>query len=305
MRRLPASTWAFDQPPRHVRAARYGRARPGRGGSRRRHPAAPSVRHAARRDVQGGLDHPWDIAFTDDGRMLVTERIGRVRVFASGEPDAELLSIATIPDVRAELESGLDGDRGQRRRGLRLRVARSRATTGGSSSCARRWPMTARSHRSSPSRSARRPGAARHQGCAVEVDATDHLWLTIGDANLPAGENPRAGSGSAQRQGAACEPRRIGPGRQPVPGRRVQPRPPQPTGAGLRARRCRPGRSSTGPMRTTRSTSSSPAATTDTRASPAPIRPGRSPTAAARPPTTCRPHGRRARPRSPPRARRF
>jgi len=28
--------------------------------------------------VQANLDHPWDIAFTDDGRMLVTERIGRV-----------------------------------------------------------------------------------------------------------------------------------------------------------------------------------------------------------------------------------
>ena len=32
-------------------------------------------------------------------------------------------------------------------------------------------------------------GAPRHQGCAVEVDATDHLWLSVGDANLPAGEN--------------------------------------------------------------------------------------------------------------------
>ncbi len=59
--------------------------------------------------IQGGLDHPWDIAFTDDRRMLVTERIGRVRVYASGEPGAALLDTATIPDVRAELESGLMG----------------------------------------------------------------------------------------------------------------------------------------------------------------------------------------------------
>ena len=59
--------------------------------------------------IQGGLDHPWDIAFTDDGRMLVTERIGRVRVYASGEPSAPLLHTATIPDVRVELESGLMG----------------------------------------------------------------------------------------------------------------------------------------------------------------------------------------------------
>ncbi|MDQ3690593.1 MAG: PQQ-dependent sugar dehydrogenase [Chloroflexota bacterium] len=30
--------------------------------------------------VQNGFDHPWDIVFAAEGRMLVTERIGRVRV---------------------------------------------------------------------------------------------------------------------------------------------------------------------------------------------------------------------------------
>ena len=55
--------------------------------------------------VQDGLEHPWDIAFADDGRMLVTERIGRVRVYAGPEANAELLHTAAIPDVRAELES--------------------------------------------------------------------------------------------------------------------------------------------------------------------------------------------------------
>jgi len=32
-------------------------------------------------------------------------------------------------------------------------------------------------------------GAPRHQGCAVEIGPDERLWLTIGDANLPAGEN--------------------------------------------------------------------------------------------------------------------
>lgn len=59
--------------------------------------------------IQDGLEHPWDLAFTDEGRMVVTERIGRVRVFASGDADAELLHTATVPEVRAELESGLMG----------------------------------------------------------------------------------------------------------------------------------------------------------------------------------------------------
>ena len=52
--------------------------------------------------VQEGLEHPWDIAFAPDGRMLVTERAGRVLVFESGASDAELLHTAVVPDVRAE-----------------------------------------------------------------------------------------------------------------------------------------------------------------------------------------------------------
>src|SRR6187401_206987 len=59
--------------------------------------------------VQDGLEHPWDIAFARDGRMLVTERAGRVLVFESAAADAPLVHTATIPDVRAELESGLMG----------------------------------------------------------------------------------------------------------------------------------------------------------------------------------------------------
>lgn len=140
-------------------------------------------------EVQGGLDHPWDIAFADGGRMLVTERIGRVRVYASGEPGAELLHTATIPDVRAELESGLmgiaiHGDSvfvcASRDPGGDWTVDLLRSTLAGDGSLAPFEVVPI----------GETIGAARHQGCAVEIDASDHLWLTIGDANLPAGENP-------------------------------------------------------------------------------------------------------------------
>src|SRR5687767_1843764 len=138
--------------------------------------------------VQGGIDHPWDIAFADDGRMLVTERIGRVLVFASGGSDAELLSTTTIPDVRAELESGLMGiaiydaavyvcasrDPGDE---WRVELLRSTLADDGSLAPFEAMPI------------GEITGASRHQGCAVEVDADDHIWLSVGDANLPAGEN--------------------------------------------------------------------------------------------------------------------
>lgn len=138
--------------------------------------------------VQDGLDHPWDIAFADDGRMLVTERIGRVRVYASADADAELLFTATVPDVRAELESGLMGiavhgddvfacasrDPGD---AWRVELLRSTLAADGSLAAFEVVPI------------GEVTGGPRHQGCAVEVDATEHLWLTVGDANLPAGEN--------------------------------------------------------------------------------------------------------------------
>ena len=138
--------------------------------------------------IQGGLDHPWDLAFADDGRMLVTERIGRVRVYASGEPGAELLHTATIPDVRAELESGLMGiavhgasvwvcasrDPGD---DWTVDLLRSTLASDGSLAPFEAVPI------------GETTGAARHQGCAVEIDISEHLWLSIGDANLPVGDN--------------------------------------------------------------------------------------------------------------------
>jgi glucose/arabinose dehydrogenase len=138
--------------------------------------------------VQEGLDHPWDIAVADDGRMLVTERIGRVRVYAGADAGAALLSTATVPDVRAELESGLMGIAvhgddvfvcASRDPGDAWRIELLHSTLGddgtlGPFEVVPIGDMT---------------GAPRHQGCAVEVDASDHLWLSVGDANLPAGEN--------------------------------------------------------------------------------------------------------------------
>src|SRR5262245_45755120 len=37
--------------------------------------------------VTKGLSHPWSLAFLPDGRMLVTERVGRLRIVRDGVLD--------------------------------------------------------------------------------------------------------------------------------------------------------------------------------------------------------------------------
>jgi glucose/arabinose dehydrogenase len=55
--------------------------------------------------VANGLDHPWAVAFLPDGRFLVTERPGRLRVVdASGKVSAP---IAGVPTVAAGGQGGL------------------------------------------------------------------------------------------------------------------------------------------------------------------------------------------------------
>ena len=55
--------------------------------------------------VASGLEHPWSLAFLPDGRMLVTERPGRLRVLA---PDGNLsLPVEGLPAVAAVGQGGL------------------------------------------------------------------------------------------------------------------------------------------------------------------------------------------------------
>lgn len=57
--------------------------------------------------VATGLEVPWSIAFAPDGRILITERPGRLRVIAGGKLQAEPLF--TFPNVSTRSEEGLMG----------------------------------------------------------------------------------------------------------------------------------------------------------------------------------------------------
>jgi len=55
--------------------------------------------------VAGGLEHPWSLAFLPDGRMLVTERPGRMRVVTRGGKLSQ--PVAGVPPVYARGQAGL------------------------------------------------------------------------------------------------------------------------------------------------------------------------------------------------------
>ncbi len=146
--------------------------------------AAPDL---AARVVQGGLEIPWDIAFTPGGKMVVTEREGRVRVFASGQAGARLLATTHISNVHADGEAGVMGiaidhdfastrwvflcvsrnDEGQ----WRNQVIRYRMNLG---------------HKLEFGKFLIRRGMRAntiHNGCALEEGPDGKLWISMGDAN--------------------------------------------------------------------------------------------------------------------------
>jgi aldose sugar dehydrogenase len=55
--------------------------------------------------VASGLEHPWALAFLPDGRILVTERLGRLRMVAPSGRVSEPLG--GVPRVRASGQGGL------------------------------------------------------------------------------------------------------------------------------------------------------------------------------------------------------
>src|SRR5277367_4725175 len=56
-------------------------------------------------EIARGLDHPWSMAFLPDGSMLVTERVGRLRLIKNGSLLPE--PIGGVPAVHTDSQAGL------------------------------------------------------------------------------------------------------------------------------------------------------------------------------------------------------
>lgn len=74
-------------------------------GAQQRYPS--SAGELAVETVASGLEHPWGLAFLPDGRMLVTERPGRLRII---DKDGKLSPVISgVPSVVARGQGGLLG----------------------------------------------------------------------------------------------------------------------------------------------------------------------------------------------------
>jgi glucose/arabinose dehydrogenase len=134
--------------------------------------------------VQAGLTYPWDLAFTPDGKMLVTLRGGQVRVYANGNASAALLNTTTIAGVRAEGEAGLMGiavdPQFATNRYVYLCASR---TDNGWRNQVLRYQLQANNTLTFDRYVIRNGMAANriHNGCALEFIGLK-LWVTMGDA---------------------------------------------------------------------------------------------------------------------------
>ena len=137
-----------------------------------------------------GLEHPWGMAFLPDGRILITERPGRLRLYAGGKLHPE--PIAGLPPIAAHGQGGLldvalDPDFANN--GLVYLSFAMRDADGVGTSVGR---ARLEGHRLVDGRKLfdllPRSNARQHFGSRLVFDREGHLYITLGDR----GERDRA-----------------------------------------------------------------------------------------------------------------
>jgi len=135
--------------------------------------------------VASGLDHPWGIAILPDGRMLITERSGRMRIFEqNGKPSK---AITGLPKVDARDQGGLLDvaiDPDFARNGL-VYWSYAEAGPGGNSTAVARGRLNAKKAKLDSVQVifSQKPKVAStlHFGSRLVFDRTGALFITLGE----------------------------------------------------------------------------------------------------------------------------
>jgi|GEM_PF-3280732 len=131
--------------------------------------------------VVEGLAHPWGLAFLPDGRMLVTERPGRLRIVSSAGAISEPLS--GIPEVYAVGQGGLldvalDPDFTSNRR---VYVAYSEPGGAGASTAVARGTLTDDCLKDVIFRQVPKVDGGAHFGGRLAFSPDGKLFITLGE----------------------------------------------------------------------------------------------------------------------------
>ena len=133
--------------------------------------------------VIGGLDHPWDLAFTPGGNIVFTERVGRIDILYGGQKRV----LATPTDVVAVGEGGMLGVALDPQFGANRRIYTCMVSNRSGAPDVRivRWRLddavTTLTDRTDiltgiPASS------GSHMGCRIRFGPDGYLWVGTGDA---------------------------------------------------------------------------------------------------------------------------
>lgn len=142
--------------------------------------------------VLGGLDHPWDLAFTPGGNIVFTERVGRINILYGGERRI----LATPSDVVAVGEGGMMGVAIDPAFSTNRRIYTCFVSNQSGAVDVRvvRWRLndavTGLTERTDILTGLPANTSGRHSGCRPRFGPDGHLWIGTGDAAQ--GTNPQS-----------------------------------------------------------------------------------------------------------------
>jgi glucose/arabinose dehydrogenase len=140
--------------------------------------------------IAGGLDHPWGMAFLPDGRLLVTERPGRLRLVGPAGLDPR--PVGGLPEIASVGQGGLLDvalhPQFASNRWVYLSYAGAGPEGVGTEVARGRWDGRDLQDLEVIFRMQPKSGGGRHFGSRLVFDRANRLYVTLGDR----GDRPRA-----------------------------------------------------------------------------------------------------------------